>query len=328
MKHLDITVDISSVKSTGTLGFGMPLILVSKATKAVEYTKCASVKEVATAIGDTAMTTDTCKIAQLIFGQENAPREIAICHSTSEAVSAIAEIEAKDWRQLIAVLGDGESIEAVSTAVEALDGKMYFVTVSDVAELADIKDNKRTVAFYHTTPNAVAALVGESAGRTVGSFTYKNLILKGIDPLEMTTDELSQIHTANAITFLQKCGDNVTSEGKTMSGEYIDIVDSIDYIKSKIEYGVQKLKNNSPKIAYTNAGISAIESEVVSVLEDAYGKGIINEVEGAPDYTTSFKTREEMTAEDRANRIYTGGNFRFGLAGAIHETEVFGELVI
>ena len=351
MAILDITVDISVAVPTGSLGFGVPLILVSKATEEVPYTKCKNVNEVAAAIKDTGKTSDTCKIAQLIFSQTNAPKEVAIYHSKSGAVSAISEVEEKDWRQLIVAFGesDTDDAEKVSKAVEALDTrKMYFVTVSDTTDLGKLKGNDRTIAFYYdltktvttgeegsaqtTTvaahPYAVAALVGETAGRKAGSFTYKNLILKGIEPLSKTSDELAEIHTSGGITFVQKCGDNVTSEGKNTNGQYIDVIDAKDYIQSQIEYRVQKLLNNAPKIPYTNAGISAIESEVVNVLEDAYRNGMINENEGVPDYTTSFQTREEMTEANRSNRVYTGGNFTFKLAGAIHEVEVHGELVI
>lgn len=196
---LDITVDISSVSSTGELEFGYPLILASKATSAVEYTKCTSLKEVVKAIVGTsaetgaeenAKKTDTYKVAELIFAQENAPSEIAIYHSTKVATDAIADIADKDWRQLVCILGEGDetTVAAISDAIEALDYKMFFVTIDKATVITDkVKENKRTVAFYHdgvdatgkaTDPYAVAAWVGETAGRTVGSFTYKNLILK------------------------------------------------------------------------------------------------------------------------------------------------------
>ena len=156
----------------------------------------------------------------------------------------------------------------------------------------------------------------------------KNLILKGIVPLDITSNQLSEIMEVNAITIIEKCGDNVTSEGKCASGEYIDIIDGIDYIISQMKYRVQKLLNKAPKIPYTNAGIANIESQVVGVLEKSYSNGIIADDEGSPLYSTNFKKREEMSAEDRANRVYTGGKFKFELAGAIHNATVNGEMII
>lgn len=339
MAILDVTVDISSAATSGYLGFGIPLILVSKATTAVPYTECTSANEVATAVKDTDKTSDSYKIASLIFGQENAPRTVAVYHSANDAVAAIAEVEEKNWRQLIVVIGSGDTKTEtdIATAIEALENKMYFVTVSETADLAGLKDKDRTVAFFYdlkdedgdlAQPYAVAALVGEAAGLPVGSFTYKNLILKGIEPLDKVSAEITEIHNAGALTFVTKCGDNVTSEGKTAGGEFIDIVDAKDYIISQIEYRVQKLLNNTSKLPYTNAGIAAIESEVVGVLNDAYTNGIIDAKDGIPDYFVHFKPREEMSAADRASRIYSGGNFTFTLAGAIHTVTIKGELVI
>ena len=364
-KHLDITVKIDIIASNGSFGFGVPLILVTKAETEIPFTKVSGIKEVLDLLcgGEDDETTkklcmqsETYRTAKLLFMQDNAPSEIAICHSTEGAETAIMGIEEKDWRQLICIFGTGDTAdeEDVADTIESLDYKMYYLTTDDVAVASAIKEKgyDRTVMYFYDKeekddiivvgedgkvteseetyiPNAVAALIGESAGREVGSFTYKNLILKGITALDKTTNELSQIDGANAITNIEKCGDNVTTEGKCASGEYIDIIDSIDYIIGNMEYRVQKLLNNSPKIPYTDSGIGSIESEVKGVLEMAYRNGIIaDDAEGLPMYQTNFKSRSQMSAQDRANRIYTGGNFRFDLAGAIHKVSVQGELVI
>ncbi len=349
-KNLDITVKIDIIASNGSFGFGIPLILVSKAETEIEFTKVSGVKEVLELLcgeddsaetREACMKTETYKAAKLLFMQDNAPSQIAICHSKESATTAIMAIEEKDWRQLICIFGEGDTDdeEAVAETIEALDYKMYFVTTDELAVATALKTAgyKRTVSYFYdlkednklVAPNAVAALIGESAGREVGSFTYKNLILKGIAPLDKTSDELSEISGANAITNVEKCGDNVTTEGKCASGEYIDIIDSIDFIKGNIETRVQKLLNNEPKIPYTDSGIASLELEVKGVLEMAYRNGIIADDEmGLPMYETNFKTRSQMSAQDRANRIYTGGNFRFDLAGAIHTVTVYGELVI
>lgn len=332
-KILDVTVDISTAATSSYLGFGIPLILIAgeNATE-VPYTECASAGEVAAAVKDTALTSDAYKIANLIFAQDYAPRTVAVYGSTKAANVAVTEIADKNWRQLI--LGNREDGDAalVSEAVETLDNKMFFVSCDSLEEIATVfnMERDRSVAFLYnnTSSYAEAALVGASAGRAAGSFTYKNLILKGIDPLVKTAAEIKSLHQTGGITFVTKAGDNVTTEGITTSGEYIDVIDSKDYIISQIEYRVQKLLNNAAKLPYTNAGIAAIESEVVGVLNDAYNNGMIDEEDGAPAYTVNFKTREEMSAADRASRIYKGGNFTFKLAGAIHTVTINGELVI
>ena len=337
---LDVTVKISETAVAGKLGFGIPLVLISKAEKAIPYTKCATLTEIATLYGENGDKTDAYKIAKMIWTQKNAPTEIAIYASTSDAETAIAEVISKDWRQLIAVLGTEETttIADIAEYIEATTDKMYFVTVSTAEELATVKGKERTVAFYYdlkkdgalVEPYAVSALVGETAGHTAGSYTYKNLILKGLEPLEKTDNEVGEIHTGGGITLLLKAGDIVTSEGKTASGEYVDIIDSKDWIIQQIGYQSQKLLNNSAKLPYSDQCISALESVTKNVLQEAFTNGIIatDSDNVTPLYTVNFKKRAEMSEADRKSRTYTGGNFSFELAGAIHNAIINGELVI
>lgn len=351
-KFLDVTVKIDIVATTGSLGFGYPLILATKQTVDIPYTKCADINEVAdilkadTAYGTNYAESGIYKAAQLMFMQKNAPVEIAICASkkpalaVGDATGILDDIVEKDWRQLLCIIGEGDTTTElqIATYIETQEYKMYFVTVDDLDVAKDIADMgyDRTVMYYYdlmengvaVQPYAVAALLGEAAGQEVGSFTYKNLILKGLKALDITSNQLSEIMEVNCITNIEKCGDNVTTEGKCASGEYIDIIDSMDFIISQMEYRVQRLLNKAPKIPYTNAGIATIESEVVGVLNKAYRNGIIAENEGLPLYSTNFRKREEMSAEDRGNRIYTGGKFSFELAGAIHTVKINGEMII
>lgn len=333
---LDVIVKISQTAVAGKIGFGIPLVLVSKGTSAIPYTECTKLEDVATLCGKDS---DAYSVARLIWLQSNSPDKIAFYTSESDAETAIAEVISKDWRQLIVVFGDGDTktIADISNYIETTD-KMYFVTVSSSAELASVKGNDRTVAFYYdlkdndtlVEPYAVAALVGETSGRKAGSYTYKNLILKGLEALDLTDNEVNEIHNGGGITLLLKAGDIVTSEGKTTSGEYIDVLDSKDWIVQQIGYQSQQLLNSSDKLPYTNAGIAALENVVNNVLQEAFTNGMIatDEDDTTALYSVNFKTRSEMSTEDRKNRTYTGGNFEFTLAGAIHNATINGELVI
>ena len=64
-------------------------------------------------------------------------------------------------------------------------------------------------------------------------------------------------------------------------------------------------------------------------MKDAYNKGMIatNE-DGSAAYTVDYAMRENTEPADRAARKYLGGQFSFALAGAIHEVEITGEIII
>lgn len=334
---LDVKVKIDLVKPVGQTGFGVPLILEENATTAKSYTECSSLAEVITA--GFAETTKVYKAVNTLFMQDNAPAKIAVCATDGTAATWLSEVDnvTKDWRQLVVVTESSETaiaVSAIMSKVETLDNKLYFADLaSDDDTSLTVSGINRTVLFYcdgtdeHPSPSA--ALVGATAGLPVGSITYKNMILKGISPQKLTDTEMAAIHDKGGITFVTKAGDNVTSEGKVAGGEYIDIIDSKDYVISQLEYRTQKVLNSSGKVPYDNGGIALLQSICEDVLKDAYNNGIIaSKDDGTPDYTVNYALRSEVTDADRVARKYVGGQFSFKLSGAIHEVEVIGSIEI
>ena len=325
---LDVKVKIDMTKTYGSLGFGYPLILEENATAAKAYAEYSNIEAVAT--GGYEATTSVYKVAQLMFMQEHKPEKIAICSTTDGADDWLGDEAniSKGWRQLI-VINSGETATtttAIATAIESASvEKMYFANETMPQTLstaqAIVSDKDRTVEFYYTPttdiPVPVAALVGEIAGLSPGSYTVNNLVLKGLTPLELSQDEIDDIHGLNGITFILSAGDGVCSEGKTSSGEYIDNVDGNDYIKQQLEYKTQKVLNTNLKVPYTNAGIALLEAAAISVMKDAQNKGIVE------DFTVTYALREQTSEADRAERKYFGGNVQYSMQGAIHTVEIY-----
>ena len=351
----DVKVVISLATSTGGVGFGYPLIFEGKATKAIAYTECSSIDEVINVVGgitsedteeaiatktEAAKATNIYKAALLLFMQDNAPSTIAVCATTEVATTGLASILHYGWRQLIVTSLDTEGEDtrkAISAYIETTEDKMYFTSATAVSEITGenaIDGNDRTVILVHKDEDTTivfpeSALVGSTAGKAAGSITYKNQMLKGLTAKILSNTELNAIHEANAMAFVLKSGDGVTSEGKSTGGEYIDIVDSTDYIVQNITYQTEKLLHQVDKVPYDNAGISMLENVCVNVLKNAANNGIIALTDaGVPDFSVSYKPRSETATADRAARRYIEGSFRFALAGAIHTVEVNGTIEI
>ena len=331
---LDVKVKIDLAKPVGKLGFGTPLILEESATKAIAYTEVTNVDEVVAA--GYAADTVVYKAADLIFSQINAPEKIALHSTTGTAAEALSDTKliSKDWRQLIVVNGGEADVDVASVMakVEPLDGKMYYAGLDvDDATALTVTGIRRTVLFYcnatEAAPVPVAALVGETAGRDAGSFTYKNMILVGIAPQDLSDAQITAIHEKGGFTFVTKAGDNVTSEGKVAGGEYIDIVDTEDYIIQQLAYKSQQVLNAVDKVPFDNNGIALLESVAYDVLQTAYNRGMIaTATDGTPEYAVSYALRSNTSEEDRAKRRYLGGTFSFALAGAIHEATITGTI--
>lgn len=324
----DITVNIAVSSATGSEGLGNPLVIVGNAEKAVDYRECNGLDDVVAA--GFAAETETYKACAAIFGQADKPKTVAVCATNGTIAEWVTANKDKDFRHIIPILEEEESLVDIVTVVNTLDNKMLFATVRTKENLPAGKSERVVCVVYKGAsayPNA--AVVGASAGLAAGSYTYKNLILTGIVPEDLGAEEVEEIHKAGGICILKKAGDVVTSEGKTTDGEYIDIVDSKDYIISNIVYQGQKLLNNSKKLSFDNVGITQLENVVTNVLADAFNNGIIavNE-DGEPAYSTNFAGRADVSAGDRAARKYNGGKFSFDLAGAIHNATVNGTIVV
>lgn len=238
----------------------------------------------------------------------------------------------EDWYFLISTSTDPIDRDEIATYFDLRDYRMFFTRSNDVDEIKEFKRSgyKRSVMFElpDVSKYPDAAWIGRAGSAPVGSLTWKGKTLAGINPIDINGTELYEIHERGANTYVTKAGDNVTSEGKTVSGEYIDEIHSDDYIKYNIEFAVQKLFNRSEKVPFTDQGISQIEAVVRTVLQRATNQGMINIENGIPQYGTSFKRRSEIDPSEIASRTYNGGEFWYVRSGAIHESTIRGHVRI
>ena len=330
----DVKITITMVKPIGNIGFGCPLILEENATAAKDFAKYSSLSDLVTA----GYTTESkvYKAAQLMFMQDHAPNEIAVCSATTAAETwlAVEDNVSKSWRQLVVINSSASAdtttnVAGIMAAIEAQTTypKMYYANLDydDETELT-VTGIERTVLCYYTPtediPVPVAALAGEIGGLTVGSYTINNMIIKGVPGMELSQQEIEAIHDKGGITFVLSAGDVVMSEGHSAGGVFVDQTDGNDYIKQQLEYKTQKVFNNNLKVPYTNAGIAMLEAAAIDVMTDAQNKTIVE------SFTVAYGLRENTTAADRAARRYVDGNISYIMAGAIHTIEIACEVSI
>lgn len=324
---LDVKIIIDIVKPIGNIGFGCPLILVENATQEVAYKECNSQSDIIAA--GFAATTDAYKAASLMFSQPHAPKTIAVCATsgTAETWLTTESNVSKAWRQLV-VVSDSDSkatnVQGIITAIEAQTKypKFYYANLDyDDSTTLTVTGIERTLLCYYTptdeVPVPVAAIAGEVAGLEVGSYTLNNLIVKGVEPLDLSDSEIKAIHDKGGVTIVLSAGDAVVSEGHTAGGAWVDDTDGNDYIKQHLEYNIQKVFNNNTKVPYTNAGIAMLESAAIGVMSRAQNMGIVD------SFTVNFLLRENVNEADRAARKYIGGSITWAMQGAIHTADVY-----
>lgn len=328
---LDVKVNIKLADIIGKAGTWFPcLFIVNSELTEDSYAEFSKLSELAEAYKEDS---EVYAAANKLFAQENAPSKIAVVAMTDFSSAKMDVFANEGWRQLVPV-GTHSDLAAIAQYVEGNQKLMLFATVKTMDELntlySTVAQYDRTVLVYHTKDaDAAAAVVGATAGLAAGSFTYKNMKIKGVAAMELTASEVEDIHDKGAITILEKVGDIVTSDGIVASGEFADNVDSKDYIVQNIAYKTQKVFNNNDKVPYTNQGIAMLETATIEALKDGYNNGMIADNEdGTPAYSTSFALRSDTTETDRATRNYPYGTFQFTLAGAIHQVIVNGTVSV
>lgn len=330
MAKNDVIVKITQKQVAGSAGFGVPLIVQGRGTTAKEYAEYSSLDEIMEANFE--QDGPIYKQCSKLFMQNDRPASIAVCIGTGTVMETLSELRDKDFRQVIPILGEEDSsLKELAEYIETTEDKMLFIKVADTAALSDIGQLDRTFAIVYAgeDPGVEGAVVGATAGLIVGSFTYKNIILKGIAPDPFTDAKIKEIHDAGAICIVRKAGDVVTSEGTVLSGEFADVIDGIDYVTRNIAYKAQKAFNNAPKLPFDNRGISQLEAVTIGVLKEAYKMGIIAEDDDKlPIYSTDFAPRSMTSASDRKERNYKDGKFSFDPAGAIHYATINGTIEV
>ncbi|MBL5768413.1 DUF3383 family protein [Heyndrickxia sporothermodurans] len=335
MPLTDVTVKIDLLKPSGLVGLGKVLILAKKTGEST----IKNYSEITKVLTDFPKETNAYKKAAAVLGQENRPKEIAIATydpdgmEVTTAEDAITKYYDKDW--FFVVTADAELADQLKVAdfVEGKAFKMYAVQTTDPESRNAFKAKAYdyVVNFYHPNDGeeADAALVGELGSQEVGSITWKFKRLAGLTPIDIDSSELKAIHEDGAIAYVTKAGLPQTSEGIVVSGEYIDVMHSKSWIKVNIETSIQTAFANNPKIPFDSDGISLMNGQVTTVLEQGFSQGMIakNE-EGEAIYNVNTLSRSEVSPADRASRIYNGLSFSFELAGAIHEANITGEILV
>lgn len=329
--RLDVTVNIKLAEVIGKAGTWFPcLYIVNSELEEDSYKEYSKLSELVT---DYKADSEVYAAASKLFAQDNAPYKVAVLAQPAFDVATMATHATQGWRQLVLV-GTHNDVAEIAEYVESTSNLMLFAGVQSMDALGTlftaVGQYDRTFIVYHTTDvNAAAAVVGATSGLKAGSFTYKNMKIKGVAAEELSATELDAIHAKGAVAIVEKIGDIVTSEGKVASGEYADNIDSKDFVVQNITYKTQKVFNNNDKIPYTNQGIAMLETATIEALKEAYNNGIIaNNEDGTPAYSASFALRSDTNESDRAARHYPYGKFHFALAGAIHNAVIGGTVSI
>lgn len=244
----------------------------------------------------------------------------------------------KDW---YGVLGDNFGLDenlAAAAWVEANE-KLFIAETSDTAcadagSTTDLAYLVKSLAYARTAVIAnntsllefsAAAWLGNAFPQTIGSFTWKFKTLPGVSPSTWKEGEKTALFAKRANTYTEIGGLNITENGITGSGEWLDVTQGLDWLRSEIKVRVFAMLANAPKIPYTNPGANM----VISVLEGALADGVKAGLLAAdPEPFATAPDVADVDSTIRATRHLPDIEFEGRLAGAIHTLAISGTLSV
>lgn len=278
---------------------------------------------------DYANNADVLNKSEAYFNQTNHSDRIAIMDlPTGKEINALGAFWFFNWTfACLAKTDDNQNnLTTLSNVFEANQDHLLVIQTHDLSLARAIQGQNYTITLDHDITDVMdSPFVGQIATKPVGSTTWKFKTLNGVTPENLTADELDNDNKVNAIAYTTVFGKDQTTEGKTASGEYIDTIHGIIWVKNEMQFSLEKLLQDNDKIPYNQVGINMILSTASQVLNTAYEMGIIqSNKDGKPDFSISAKPREEQSAQDLSNRHYGGISFTYHAAGAVHSITVKG----
>lgn len=175
------------------------------------------------------------------------------------------------------------------------------------------------------------ALMAKCFGYDPGSETWALKTLSTIVPSRISTHHKKELEEKNITTYRRYAKTNVTFGGKTLSGEWIDVIRFRDWLKSEIQANVFSALHANRKVPYTDPGIGLVEGAILKTLSNGQTVGGISPTEydgdnEIPGYTVTVPAAASMSEAQRKSRRLTNVKWSARLAGAIHFAEIGGNL--
>lgn len=244
-------------------------------------------------------------------------------------------LESNDWYMITSLYNSDAYVKAIAAWTES-NGKTYAADISDseTATLAvlggDLADDlktlayRRTAMFYHPSPADMAAKAW--AGRCLpiepGSDSWKFKTLAGVSPIILTSTQRLNLRNKNCGTYTTVApGLNITWEGKTADGNFVDVIRGLDWLDDDMSKGVFGVLAGVDKVPMTDAGAQIVRAEIEASLDRAVNRGILA---SSPAPVVTVPRVGSISTADRAARRLPDCKFSATLAGAIHGATIIG----
>ena len=256
--------------------------------------------------------------------------------SYTQALAKIVQ-ESDDWYALAIESRTDANILLVAAwietqkklfAIASADGDILGSGATDIASQLEALNYDRTITIYNADAATIFpefAWFGKMLPTDPGSATWMFKTLTGIVATVLTSAERTYALAKNCNIYHTVGGVDMTEEGKVASGEYIDIIRGIDWLKARMMEKIFGHLVNLPKVPFTDAGIAAVEADVRAILDLGIAKGLIALT---PAYTVTVPLATDVSSANKIARNLPDVKWYASLAGAIHKVGIAGIVTV
>jgi hypothetical protein len=240
-----------------------------------------------------------------------------------------------DWYGLLLDSNGAAEVSAAAAWVESAKKVFGYVT-SDTAHLASGSTTclaytlkaagyTRTDGIYHpelgtATAWAAAAWKARQFVGAPGSATAAFKSLAGVSSYDLTRAQRAALESYNLNFYTTAGALALTFPGKIASGEWIDVVRDLDWMRSRLQEGVFGVLVANEKVPFTDEGIGLVAASVRAVLTAAVAAGVL------ASFSLTVPRASAVSTANKTARNLPGVTFTGVLAGAIHTTAVTGRV--
>jgi hypothetical protein len=233
------------------------------------------------------------------------------------------------------ILSAASKIEAIKKLLIVRSNEVDNFDATDVGsilyQLNALKYN-RTAFIYNSdvsTKFIDAAWAGRMLPTVPGSENWALKELIGIATDNLKSSQANGILLKKGNTYENRASRGVTRWGTAVSGEYIDIIRSIDWLKARLQENLFQLLISSEKVEFTDIGGDLIEIKMTEIFKEAVSNGLIaKNQEGNGIFTITIPPKSSISTADKLARNFSGIKFTAELAGAINTIGISGTLSV
>jgi hypothetical protein len=149
--------------------------------------------------------------------------------------------------------------------------------------------------------------------------------LSGVTVSVFTSAQISALDGKNINHYTAINDINITQQGYSASGEFLDITHGVDWFKVRLQERIYALLVNNDKITFSQAGQLAY-AEIQAQLEEGEKNDVIAPNTEEQPWVITIPSVSSISAANKASRIFPDIEFSAFLAGAVHTLQITGTL--